>query len=72
MTQTRSRVWVEVLAVVVTLAFGGMLLYALPFITTPNQVIVPPPQPMDAGQTLLTLSVTQTAMARRQQASCWC
>jgi hypothetical protein len=63
MTQTRSRVWVEVLAVVVTLAFGGMLLYALlPFITTPNQQVVPPPQPMDAGQTLLTLFIAATAI----------
>lgn len=63
MTQTRSRVWVEVLAVVVTLALGGMLLYALlPFITAPNQQVVPPPRPMDVGQTLLTLFITATAI----------
>jgi len=63
MTQTRSRVWVEVLAVVVMLALGGMLLYALlPFITAPNQQVVPPPQPMDVGQTLLTLFIAATAI----------
>ncbi len=63
MTQTRSRVWVEVLAVVATLALSGVLLYALlPFITAPNQQVVPPPQPMDLGQTLLTLFVVATAI----------
>ena len=63
MTQTRSRVWVEVLAVVVTLALGGVLLYVLlPFITAPNQQVVPPPQPMDVGQTLLTLFIAATAI----------
>ena len=63
MTQTRSRVWVEVLAVVTTLALGGLLLYALlPFITAPNQPVVPPPQPMDIGQTLLTLFIAATAI----------
>ena len=63
MTQTRSRVWVEVLAVVVTLALGGMLLYALlPFLTAPDQQVVPPPQPMDLGQTLLTLFIAATAI----------
>ena len=63
MTQTRSRVWVEVFAVVVTLALGGMLLYALlPFITAPYQQVVPPPQPMDVGQTLLTLFIAATAI----------
>jgi hypothetical protein len=63
MTQTRSRVWVEVLAVVVTLGLGGMLLYALlPFITAPGQQVVPPPPPMDLGQTLLTLFIAATAI----------
>ena len=63
MTQTRSRVWVEVLVVVATLALGGVLLYALlPFITAPNQQVVPPPQPMDVGQTLLTLFIAATAI----------
>ena len=63
MTQTRSRVWVEALAVVVTLALGAMLLYALlPFITAPDQQVVPPPQPIDLGQTLLTLFIAATAI----------
>ena len=63
MTQTRSRVWVEVLAVVVALALGGVLLYALlPFITAPNQQVVPPPRPMDLGQTLLMLFIVATAI----------
>ena len=63
MTQTRSRVWVEVLAVVVTLGLGGVLLYALlPFITAPNQQVVPPPRPMDLGQTLLMLFIVATAI----------
>jgi hypothetical protein len=63
MTQTRSRVWVEVLAVIVSLALGGVLLYALlPFITAPDQQLVPPPQPMDLGQTLLTLFIAATAI----------
>ena len=63
MTQTRSRVWVEVFAVVVTLALGGMMLYALlPFITAPDQQVVPPPQQMDLGQTLLTLFIAATAI----------
>ena len=63
MTQTRSRVWVEVFAVVVTLALGGMLLYALlPFLTAPDQQVVPPPQQMDLGQTLLTLFIAATAI----------
>ena len=63
MTQTRNRMWVEVLAVVMTLALGGILLYALlPFITAPSQQVVPPPQPMDLGQTLLTLFIAATAI----------
>ena len=63
MTQTRNRMWVEVLAVVVTLALGGILMYALlPFITAPYQQVVPPPQPMDLGQTLLTLFIAATAI----------
>jgi hypothetical protein len=63
MAQTRSRTWVEVLAVIVTLAIGGMLLYAfLPFVTAPDQQVVPPPQEMDLGQTLLTLFVAATAI----------
>ncbi len=63
MTHTRRQVWVEVLAVVVTLALGSMLLYSLlPFITTPSQQVVPPPRAMDTGQTLLTLFIAATAI----------
>ncbi len=63
MTQTRSRVWIEVLAVIVTLAIGAVLLYALlPFITAPGLQVVPPPQPMDVGQTVLTLFIAATAI----------
>ncbi len=63
MTQTRNRVWVEVFVVILTLAVGGVLLYALlPFITLPGQQVVPPPQPMDLGQALLTLFIAATAI----------
>ncbi len=63
MTQTRSRVWVEVLAVIVTLALGAVLMYALlPYITPPDRQVVPPPQPMELGQTLLTLFIAATAI----------
>ncbi len=63
MTQTRSRAWVEVLMVVMTLAISGALLYALlPFVTAPDQVVVPPPQEMELTQTLLTLFVVATAI----------
>ncbi len=63
MTQARSRVWVEVLAVIVTLAVGGLLLYTLlPLMTTPGQQVVPPPSPMDVQQTLLTLFIVATAI----------
>ena len=63
MTQTRRQVWVEIFAVIVTLAMGGMLLYALlPFITASDQVLVPPPKEMDPTQTLLVLFVAATAI----------
>ena len=63
MTQTRKQVWLEVALVALTLAAGGMLLYALlPFMTTPDQQVVPPPQSMDLGQTLLTLFIAATAI----------
>jgi hypothetical protein len=63
MTQARSRVWVEVLVVAVTLAMGGAMLYAfLPFITSPDQQVVPPPRPMDTGQTLAMLFIVATAI----------
>jgi len=63
MAQARSRVWVEVLVVVVTLAVGSVMLYAfLPFITSPNQQVVPPPRAMDTGQTLLMLFIVATAI----------
>ena len=63
MTQTRNRVWVEVVLVIVTLAMSGVLLYALlPFITPPDRQVVPPPHPMDLGQTLLTLFIVATAI----------
>ena len=42
---------------------GSMLLYALlPFLTAPDQQVVPPPQQMDLGQTLLTLFIAATAI----------
>ena len=63
MAQTRRQVWVEISAVVVTLALGGMLLYALlPAMTTPDQQVVPPPQAMDTTQMLLTLFIAATAI----------
>ena len=63
MVQTRRQVWVEIFAVVVTLALGGMLLYALlPAMTTPDQQVVPPPQAMDTTQMLLTLFIAATAI----------
>jgi hypothetical protein len=63
MTQTRNRVWVEVLAVTVALALGGMMVYMfLPFITAPDQQVVPPPPAMDVQQTLLTLFIAATAI----------
>ncbi len=63
MTQARSRVWVEVLVVVVTLALGGILLYSfLPFVTSPDQQVVPPPRAMETGQTVLTLFIAATAI----------
>jgi len=63
MTQTRGRVRMEVALVVLTLAVGGVMLYALlPFITTPDQQVVPPPQQMDLGQTVLTLFIAATAI----------
>ena len=63
MTQTRSRVWLEIFAVIVTLGLGGVLLYAfLPYLTAPDQQVVPPPPPMDLGQTLLTLFIAATAI----------
>jgi hypothetical protein len=63
MVQTRKQVWVEILAVIVTLALGGLLLYALlPLITAPDQQVVPPPQPMDVAQTVLTLFIAATAI----------
>ena len=63
MAQTRSRIWLEVAAVVVTLAIGAVLMYALlPFVTAPDQVIVPPPRDMDPAQTFLTLFVAATAI----------
>jgi hypothetical protein len=53
----------EVALVVLTLAIGGVMLYALlPFITTPDQQVVPPPQSMDLWQTLLTLFIAATAI----------
>ena len=63
MIQTRRQVWAEVLAVIVTLALGGVLLYALlPFVTAPDQQVVPPPQSMDLWQTLLTIFIAMTAI----------
>ncbi len=63
MTQTRSRVWVDVLAVIVTLALGAVLMYALlPYVAAPDRQVVPSPHPMDLGQTLLTLFIAGTAI----------
>jgi hypothetical protein len=63
MTQTRHHAWTEVVLVVLALALGGMMLYAfLPFITTPGQQVVPPPQTMDTTQLLLMLFVAATAI----------
>jgi hypothetical protein len=63
MTQSRKQVWVEITLVVLALAVGGVMLYALlPFITAPDQQVVPPPPAMDLGQTLLTLFVAATAI----------
>ena len=63
MTQTRKQVWLEVVLVALTLAAGGVMLYTLlPFITAPDQQVVPPPQSMDLGQTLLTLFIAATAI----------
>jgi hypothetical protein len=53
----------EVFAVIATLVLGGVLLYALlPFLTAPDQQVVPPPPQMDLGQTLLTLFIAATAI----------
>lgn len=63
MTQTRKQVWVEIFAVSVTLVMGGVLLYLLlPFITAPDQQVVPPPPQMDIAQTLWTLFIAATAI----------
>jgi hypothetical protein len=63
MTRTRNRGRGEVFSVVLVLALGGLLLYTLlPFITTPNQVVVPPSKEMATTQLLLTLLVAATAL----------
>ncbi|HTP11406.1 MAG TPA: hypothetical protein VMP08_24305 [Anaerolineae bacterium] len=63
MVQTRKQLWIEIVFVVLTLAAAGMMLYALlPFITAPDQQLVPPPPPMDVQQTLLTLFIAATAI----------
>jgi hypothetical protein len=63
MIQSRGRVWVEVALVALTLAAGGVMLYLLlPFITAPDQPVVPPPPAMDVQQLLLTLFVAATAI----------
>jgi hypothetical protein len=63
MVQTRNRGWVELGLVVLALAVGGVMLYALlPMITSPGQQVVPPPKEMDLTQTLLMLFVAATAI----------
>lgn len=63
MVLTRKRVWGELILVVLALTVGGVMLYTLlPFITTPGQQVVPPPQAMDPTQTLLMLFVAATAI----------
>jgi hypothetical protein len=63
MTHSRRQVWIEIALLALTLAAGGMMLYALlPFITAPDQQVVPPPPAMDVQQLLLTLFVAATAI----------
>jgi hypothetical protein len=63
MTQTRKQMWTEIVLVALTLAAGGMMLYALlPLITAPDQQVVPPPPPMDVQQLVLTLFIAATAI----------
>jgi hypothetical protein len=63
MAQTRKQVWIEVVLVALSLAVGGMMLYALlPAITTPDQQVVPPPPTMDFWQTALMVFVAATAI----------
>jgi hypothetical protein len=63
MTQSRKQMWIEIVLVALTLAVGGMMLYALlPAITAPGQQVVPPPPPMDVQQLLLTLFIAATAI----------
>jgi hypothetical protein len=63
MTQTRSRVWIEIIGVIVMLALAAVVMYALvPFVTKPDQQVVPPPHSMDTGQTILTLFIAATAI----------
>ena len=65
MAPTRNRVWIDVLAAVVTLAIGAVLLYALlPAVTTPNQQVVPPlpASAVDPTQTFLTIFIVMTAI----------
>lgn len=62
MTQMRRQVWTDVFAVIVTLALGAVLLYALlPFTTTPDQQVVPAPPSMGVNQLLLILFIAATA-----------
>jgi hypothetical protein len=63
MAQSRKQVWIEIVLVALTLAVGGMMLYALlPAITAPGQQVVPPPPPMDVQQLVLTLFIAATAI----------
>ena len=65
MAQTRNRIWIDVLAAVVTLAIGAVLLYALlPAVTAPNQQVVPPlpASAVDPTQTFLTIFIVMTAI----------
>lgn len=63
MTQTHKRVWIEIMLVALTLAAGGVMLYALlPFMTAPDQQVTPPPAAMDVQQLVLTLFVAATAI----------
>ena len=65
MTQTRNRVWIDVVAALVTLAIGGVMLYALlPAVTAPGQQVVPPlpASTADTAQSLLTIFIVMTAI----------
>ena len=63
MAQTRKQVWIEISLVVLSLIAAGVLMYMLlPFVSAPDQVVVPPPSDMSQSQLLLTIFVALTAI----------